>query len=173
MIEETRLPIHVDTVNARLRSGNVLESRNEALVVPVNCSGIMGQGLAHQFKDAWPGNFEAYAKACKRGRLHIGETLFYPTGRDLPRYIINFPTRRHWREPSSLRYIEMGLIDLAGQVRRLGIRSLAVPSLGCGRGRLNWYDVRIRIARASALMPDTRIDIYNPGWEWASQLCTA
>jgi O-acetyl-ADP-ribose deacetylase (regulator of RNase III) len=130
-------------------TGNLLTQDVEALVNTVNTEGIMGKGIALQFKKAWPAMFKDYEAACKRGdvtlgRMHVWETESL-TG---PRYIINFPTKGHWRARSKLVDIEAGLRDLTRVIRELGITSIAIPPLGCGNGGLDWREVEPRMQRA-------------------------
>lgn len=143
--------------------GNLLAADCEALVNTVNTVGVMGKGIALQFKQAFPDNFKAYARACRAGEVQIGRTLVFATGRlEGPRYIINFPTKRHWRQRSHLADIKAGLDDLVRQVKTLEIRSLAIPPLGCGNGGLEWSEVRPLIEAAFANFPDVRAVIYAP-----------
>ena len=143
--------------------GNLLQADAEALVNTVNCVGFMGKGIALQFKQAWPGNFEAYAKACKAGNVRPGQMFIWETGRIVdPKFIINFPTKRDWRGKSRIADIESGLRALIADVRRLGIRSIAVPPLGCGNGGLNWRDVRPLIEAAFAELPAVSVLLYGP-----------
>jgi len=147
----------------KVTQGDLLHSDAETLVNPVNAVGVMGKGLALQFKRAFPDNFQRYKAACKRGevvpgRVHIVE-------RDAlcnPRYIINFPTKRHWREPSRLADIESGLEDLARAIRERSIRSIAVPPLGCGNGGLAWTDVLPRIERVLGDLGGIAVFVYEP-----------
>src|SRR5690242_6830780 len=121
------------------KKGDLLSEDVEALVNSVNCVGIMGRGIALQFKNAFPDNFRAYAAACRRGEVQPGRMFVFETGRLLnPRYIINFPTKRDWRGKSRLEDIETGLAALAEEIRARGIRSIAVPPLGSGLGGLDW-----------------------------------
>jgi len=143
--------------------GNLLEADTEALVNTVNCVGYMGKGIALQFKQAFPENFKAYENACARGEVQPGRMLVYETGRfDHPKYIFNFPTKRHWRGNSRMEDIEAGLKSLAGEIKRLGIQSVAVPPLGCGNGGLEWAEVRPRIEHALAQLPEVRILLFEP-----------
>lgn len=145
------------------RCGNLLEAEVEALVNTVNCVGVMGKGLALQFKQAFPGNFQAYQHACQSGEVMPGQMFTVSTGRlDYPRYIINFPTKRHWRNPSRLEYIETGLEALIATVECLEISSIAVPPLGCGNGGLKWTRVAPLIEAAFAQMPATRVLVFQP-----------
>ena len=146
-----------------LTSGNLLESPADALVNTVNCVGVMGKGIALQFKQAFPANFKAYAAACKAGDVQPGRMFITETGQlHPPRYIINFPTKRHWRNKSRLEDIESGLVALAADIKRLGIHSIAIPPLGCGNGGLNWADVRPRIEQALAKFPELGVQLYPP-----------
>ncbi|ULA65764.1 MAG: Appr-1-p processing protein [Nitrospira sp.] len=144
-------------------TGNLLQADTEALVNTVNCDGFMGKGIALQFKQAWPENFAVYAKACRAKDVRPGEMLIWESSRMVnPRYIINFPTKRHWREKSHIEDIQSGLRALVRDVRRLGIRSIAVPPLGCGNGGLNWQDVRPLIESAFAELPGIQVQLFSP-----------
>ena len=143
--------------------GNLLTADAEALVNTVNCVGHMGKGIALQFKQAHPDDFKAYASVCRAGEMKPGRMFIFETGLLMdPKYIINFPTKRHWRGPSRIEDIEVGLDALAKDVERLGIRSIAVPPLGCGNGGLAWDVVRPMIVRAFERLPDVRVLLYAP-----------
>ncbi len=147
----------------KFTKGNLLEADVEALVNSVNCVGVMGKGIALQFKRAFPKNFRAYQKACRQQEVQPGQMFIVETGSMLnPRYIINFPTKRHWREKSRIEDIEAGLGALVADVRRLGIRSIAIPPLGSGLGGLDWRHVRPKIEAAFADLSDVRTVIYEP-----------
>lgn len=148
-----------------IAKGNLLEAPVEALVNTVNTQGIMGKGIALQFKQAFPAMFRDYEKACKAGEVRLGKVHVYDLGglTGGPHWIINFPTKGHWRERSRLADIEAGLRDLVATVRRLGIRSIAIPPLGCGNGGLDWTDVRPRIEAAFAELPDVKVRLFAPG----------
>jgi O-acetyl-ADP-ribose deacetylase (regulator of RNase III) len=155
--------------NLRLRmieivDGDLLEAKVEALVNAVNVMGVMGVGIALQFREKYPGMFKAYARACKSGEVVIGKMHVFDLGDSGgdPRWIINFPTKQHWREPSQLSYVTEGLTDLIYQVRRLKIRSIAIPPLGCGLGGLQWTEVRPLIEEAFAELPDVRVLLFEP-----------
>lgn len=155
-------------------TGDILAADAEALVNTVNCVGIMGRGIALQFRNAFPDNFKAYETACKRNELHPGKMFVFRTGQlTNPRYIINFPTKRHWKGKSRLADIESGLTALVAEIRRLGIRSIAIPPLGCGQGGLDWVDVRPRIEQALSTVPDIRVLLFSPTGTPASALSTA
>jgi O-acetyl-ADP-ribose deacetylase (regulator of RNase III) len=135
----------------------------EALVNTVNCVGQMGKGIALQFKQAFPANYKAYEAACKLGEVSPGRMLVHDHGMLIqPRYIINFPTKRHWRGKSRIEDIDAGLITLIEEVRQRGIRSIAIPPLGCGLGGLDWNEVRPRIEAAFASLPDVEVHLYAP-----------
>lgn len=147
-------------------TGNLLHAEVDALVNTVNCVGVMGKGIALQFKQAFPAMFEAYRKAAKAGEVVPGHMHIYPTDALVgPRYLINFPTKRHWKAGSLMEDIDAGLVDLVAQVRRLGITSIAVPPLGAGNGGLNWAEVRPRIVQAFAALPDVRVLLFEPAGE--------
>ncbi|AMC61821.1 hypothetical protein RN09_0073 [Mycobacterium tuberculosis variant africanum] len=142
-------------------SGDLLRADTEALVNTVNCVGVMGKGIALQFKRRYPEMFTAYEKACKRGEVTIGKMFVVDTGQlDGPKHIINFPTKKHWRAPSKLAYIDAGLIDLIRVIRELNIASVAVPPLGVGNGGLDWEDVEQRLVSAFQQLPDVDAVIY-------------
>lgn len=144
-------------------SGNLLEANADALVNTVNCDGFMGKGIALQFKQAFPRNFKVYEQACKAGDVVPGKMLVFDNGGLLrPRFIINFPTKRHWRNKSRIEDIEAGLKDLVQEVRRLQIQSIAVPPLGCGLGGLDWREVRPLIEAAFASLPEVKVLVFEP-----------
>ena len=143
--------------------GNILKSTAEALVNTVNAVGVMGKGIALQFKKAFPENFTAYEAACKKGQVRVGAMFITETGMlHGPRFIVNFPTKRHWKGKSRLEDIEAGLRALVQDVRRLGIRSIAIPPLGCGLGGLPWPEVKTRIEAAFSALPNVEVFIYEP-----------
>lgn len=143
--------------------GDILRDESEAIINTVNCVGVMGRGIALQFKNMWPDNFKAYEAACKREEVQPGRMFVFET-RQLtgPRYIINFPTKRHWRGKSRIQDIEAGLEALVREIRERGIRSIAIPPLGSGLGGLDWTEVRPRIEAALAALPDVQVRIYEP-----------
>ena len=144
-------------------SGNLLEADVEALVNTVNTVGVMGKGIALQFRQTFPENFKEEAAASKQGRVEPG-AMFVTEVKALtgPRFIINFPTKRDWRTKSQMEDIDSGLSALVNVVRGRGIRSLAVPPLGCGNGGLDWNEVRPRIEAAFAELPDVCVLLYSP-----------
>lgn len=144
-------------------SGDILNADVEALVNTVNCVGIMGRGIALQFKNMFPENFEAYSSACAVDAVQPGKMFVFET-RQLtnPRFIINFPTKRHWKGKSRIEDIDAGLVALREEIVRRGIRSIAIPPLGSGLGGLNWSEVKPRIVAALAPLQDVDIRVYEP-----------
>jgi len=143
--------------------GDILHADADAVVNTVNCVGVMGRGIALQFRRAFPENFRVYQEACKRGELRPGMVLTHKTKTlTRPYYVINFPTKTHWKGKSKLEYIEFGLRALVEEVKRLGIRTVAVPPLGCGLGGLRWSDVRPLIEQAFEQVPDVHVLLYQP-----------
>lgn len=145
------------------RQGNLLDADVEAVINTVNTVGVMGRGIALMFKERFPENFKAYASACKGGKVVTGEMFVTDTGElSGPRWIINFPTKRHWRQPSKIEWIEEGLQDLVRVVREKKIRSLALPPLGCGNGGLEWEQVRPLIEEAMGQLDDVNVLAFAP-----------
>jgi len=147
--------------------GNLLEADAEALVNTVNTVGVMGKGVALMFKEAFPENFKAYKRACKEKQVRLGE-MFVTQREDLlgPKWIINFPTKGHWKYPSQMKWIEDGLADLARVIEKKKIRSIAIPPLGSGSGGLDWTEVRSRIEKALGSLKDVNVIIYEPTAEY-------
>jgi len=147
----------------RYTRGNLLEADVEALVNTVNTVGVMGKGIALMFKEAFADNFKAYHAACKKGEVQIGR-MFVTERKDLvgPKWIINFPTKNHWRNPAKLEWIEDGLKDLKRVVKQHNIHSIALPPLGSGHGGLSWSDVRSRIEGALGEVDDVLILVFEP-----------
>jgi O-acetyl-ADP-ribose deacetylase (regulator of RNase III) len=142
--------------------GDLLRAKTDALVNAVNCVGVMGRGLAAQFKRAFPDNFAAYQRACERKEVQPGKMFVVDRGEDAPRYIINFPTKRHWRAASRIEDIEEGLNDLIEQIQSRSISSIAIPPLGCGLGGLDWTKVRPLIEHALSHIPEVQALVYEP-----------
>jgi O-acetyl-ADP-ribose deacetylase (regulator of RNase III) len=146
----------------REEHGNLLESQADALVNTVNTVGVAGKGVALQFRQAYPDNFQAYASAVKQGEVIPGRMFVWETGHlEKPRFIINFPTKRHWRGDSRIEDIRDGLQDLARCITEYHITSVAIPPLGCGNGGLQWDDVRKLIVETLELV-SVDILIYPP-----------
>ena len=146
-----------------LAKGNILEADAEALVNTVNTEGIMGKGIALQFKKKFPQMYEAYRAACEAGEVVPGRMhVFEQTEMLNPRYIINFPTKRHWRSRARMEDIKAGLTALKQEIEKRGIRSIAVPPLGCGNGRLDWRNVRPTIERGLNGLRDVHVMLFAP-----------
>lgn len=147
-----------------LTHGDLLKQDDvDAIVNTVNCVGVMGKGIALQFRNKWPRNFRAYEAACKAKQVRTGQMFVFDSGALVqPNYIINFPTKEHWRSGARIEYIRDGLTDLVAQIRTLGIRSIAIPPLGCGNGGLDWLVVRPLIESAFAEMPDIEVRLFSP-----------
>jgi len=149
------------------KTGDILAEDAEALVNTVNCVGIMGRGVALQFKNAFSANFRAYKAACDRGQVQPGRMFIFEIGSESatlanPRFIINFPTKRHWKGKSRMEDIDAGLKALAGEIETRGIRSIAIPPLGSGLGGLKWSDVRLRIERALEGFDHLKVVVFEP-----------
>lgn len=143
--------------------GNLLKANADALVNTVNTVGVAGKGIALQFRTAFPENHRAYVAACKRGEVVPGRVHVFETGQLVgAKYIINFPTKRHWRARSRLADIETGLADLRRVIQELRIRSIALPPLGCGNGGLDWTDVAPRIHAALAGLDGVEVVLFEP-----------
>lgn len=142
----------------RYVKGDIFDSQAEALVNPVNCVGVMGRGLALKFKNNFPDNFEAYANACDGHRVEIGACLPFKCGKT---WVVNFPTKDHWRNKSEMEWIVWGLNDLRRWLVEDQINSVALPPLGCGLGGLKWVLVKAEIERALASLK-CNIEVYEP-----------
>jgi O-acetyl-ADP-ribose deacetylase (regulator of RNase III) len=145
------------------RTGDILSDDAEALVNTVNCVGIMGRGIALQLKNAFPENFRFYKLACDRKEVQPGRMLVYENDKlNNPRFIINFPTKRHWRGKSRMEDIEAGLRTLIAEIKVRNVHSIAIPPLGSGLGGLDWRAVRRRIEHALNGLDDVRVVVYEP-----------
>jgi O-acetyl-ADP-ribose deacetylase (regulator of RNase III) len=147
------------------KHGNLLHENVEALVNAVNCVGVMGKGIALEFKNSFPENFRLYKKACKAGEVHPGKMfVVFAIGLLNPKYIINFPTKFHWENKSRIKDIESGLDALALEIQKLGINSIAIPALGCGNGGLDWSDVKplIESKLSQPQMQNVKVIIFEP-----------
>jgi O-acetyl-ADP-ribose deacetylase (regulator of RNase III)/uncharacterized protein YwgA len=138
----------------------------EALVNTVNCVGVMGKGVALEFKNRWPANFKAYKKICDAKELQPGQMFVFDTkslfDSEGPRYLVNFPTKAHWRSKSNISYVEDGLDALALTIQEYGIKSIGVPPLGCGNGGLDWAEVKPLIVAKLAELEDVDIVVFSP-----------
>lgn len=147
------------------KTGDMFDEPTEAIVNTVNCVGVMGKGVALEFKRRWPENFRAYKRLCDAGDISPGKMFVFENGGlvgDHHRYLINFPTKQHWRAHSKIEFIEAGLDDFVRQVKHLGVASVALPPLGCGNGGLDWSDVRPLIERKLAPLSDVRFVVFPP-----------
>lgn len=143
--------------------GNLLDAPVEALVNTVNTVGIMGKGIALMFKERFPNNMQAYAQACKQKQVVTGKMFVTETGELLgPRWIVNFPTKEHWRSDSKISWIEEGLQDLRRFVVDNHVKSIAISPLGSGNGRLPWPDVKQQIEDALSDLTSTDMLVYEP-----------
>ena len=146
-----------------IAKGDLLEQRVDAIVNTVNTVGVMGKGIALQFRRKWPANYKAYEEACKRNEVVPCKMFVFDNGGLVePKYIINFPTKRHWRQPSRLSDIKCGLEDLITQIKTLKIKSIAIPPLGCGNGGLDWSEVRPLIEASFKDLPDVNVKLFAP-----------
>lgn len=146
------------------RIGNLFESSSEALVNTVNTVGVMGKGIALQFKKLYPNNFKEYLELCKEGKFEVGHILVVRDQNTLTgeKIILNFPTKKHWRSPSEYEFIESGLIELKRILREEGIKSVAIPPLGSGNGGLQWQKVKSLIESHLADLEECEIVVYEP-----------
>ncbi len=143
--------------------GNIFTSDAEAIVNTVNCVGVMGKGIALQSKKAFPQNYDAYEKASKQGEIEPGKMFVFETNQLIgPKYIINFPTKRHWRDRSRYEDIAVGLNALAKVICQLNLKSVAIPPLGCGLGGLNWKRIHPMIQETLSLFPEVDVNLFEP-----------
>lgn len=148
------------------KKGNMFKEPVQAIVNTVNCVGVMGKGVALEFKNRWPSNFKAYKKLCDAKGLKPGQMFVFDT-RELfesagPRYLINFPTKNHWRSKSKISYVEDGLDALADTIRNYDIKSIAIPPLGCGNGGLDWAEVKSLIVSKLSELEGVDIVVFAP-----------
>lgn len=143
--------------------GNLLAAKVEALVNTVNTVGVMGKGIALMFKEAFPENYRRYEEACKVGEVQVGQ-MFVVERHELfgPKWIVNFPTKKHWRHPTKISWVIEGLQELRQFVNEKNIKSIAIPPLGCGNGGLDWGDVKKEIQKALGDLEGVEILIYEP-----------
>jgi len=139
--------------------GNIFDSETEAIVNAVNTVGIMGKGIALEFKKRYPENFKVYKNACETGTLKTGSVLVVKEYDG--KIIINFPTKAHWKDASKLKYIIDGLESLKSMVLNQNIKSLALPAIGCGLGGLKWEVVKELIKKDLSHL-DANIFVYEP-----------
>lgn len=148
------------------KRGDLFSEPAEALVNTVNCVGVMGKGVALEFKKRWPANFKAYKKLCEGKELAPGRMFIFDTkelfASEGPRYLVNFPTKAHWRSKSQISYIEDGLSALREEIVMHGIKSIAIPPLGCGNGGLDWADVKPLILAKLSELEGVEIVVFPP-----------
>ena len=144
------------------RSGDILQDDAQALVNPVNCVGTMGKGLAKAFKNAFPANDRAYRDRCRRQLLRPGRIFIFTLQGTPNRYILNFPTKDHWRDPSTIEYIDKGLKTLAAAVTSRHITSISIPALGTGLGGLEWETVHQLLLHHMEPLTSTEVRIFTP-----------
>jgi O-acetyl-ADP-ribose deacetylase (regulator of RNase III)/uncharacterized protein YwgA len=145
-------------------TGNLFDSHADALVNTVNTVGIMGKGIALQFKKLFPNNFNLYKIECESGNFDIGK-LFITTDQNTltgEKLIINFPTKKHWKSPSEYEYIEIGLDELVKVIKERKIKSIAIPPLGSGNGGLQWFKVKKIIHEKLNDIKDCEVIVYEP-----------
>ena len=146
----------------KFKTGNILEDPSEVLVNTVNCAGIMGKGLALEFKLRYLPMFTKYQEACSKKELLPGMVWVWSTGEEQPKYIFNFSTKDHWRSPSKLSWIKQGLDELLKQTKAFKVKSVAIPPLGCGLGGLDWNVVKPMIVYTCNRLPAVDWSIYEP-----------
>lgn len=148
------------------KTGDLFLDKSEALVNTVNCVGVMGKGVAHEFKHRWPENYKAYKKVCTAKELRPGQMLIFELGnlfeKGEPKFIVNFPTKDHWRAKSKLEYISEGLDALVSDIKKYQIKSIALPPLGCGNGGLDWSVVRPMMVDKLSELENVSVTIYEP-----------
>ena len=145
------------------QTGDVLKVKAEALVNTVNCVGVMGKGVALHFKKKFPDNYKFYTNACSQKDVQLGRMLVFERRTMFnPLYIINFPTKRHWKNKSFMENIEAGLIDLVRVIKDRNIDSIALPALGCGLGGLDWNNVKHLVQRILSPLNDVKITVFEP-----------
>lgn len=144
-------------------TGNLLDAEVDALVNTVNTVGVMGKGIALMFKERFPANNAAYSRACKAGEVQTGRMFVTETGELMgPRWIINFPTKQHWRAKTRMQWITDGLADLRRFIEQNPVRSIAIPPLGAGNGGLDWAEVKPHIEQALGDLDGVEVIVFEP-----------
>lgn len=145
--------------------GNIIESDTEALVNTVNTVGVMGKGIALAFKKAFPIVWDEYKKSVDNDTFRMGKVQVVKTNTLTPKYVINFPTKKHWRHPSRIEYIENGLNNLIGEIIKYNIKSISIPPLGCGNGKLEWGVIKPLLEKKlNKVAKNIEIVIFEPGY---------
>ncbi|WP_291722272.1 macro domain-containing protein [Bernardetia sp.] len=143
--------------------GNILESNAEVIINPVNMVGVMGKGLALQFKQKFPYNYKVYKEACQNKTIDVGKLLLVDeSSLERKKFIINFPTKKHWRSASKIEYVEEGLKDLVKIINENNFGSIAIPALGCGLGGLDWEDVKLLLEKYLKELENIEIIVFEP-----------
>jgi O-acetyl-ADP-ribose deacetylase (regulator of RNase III) len=145
-------------MSVKFVTGDIFNSSMQTLVNPVNCFGIMGRGIALKFKNRYPEMFDDYVIKCNSGVIQIGKPDIYKKA--VP-WVINFPTKNHWRDPSRFRYVKSGLDYLVDHYKEWGVESIATPALGCGLGGLEWNGVKVIIEEYLEKL-EIPVEIYEP-----------
>ncbi|UNK25913.1 macro domain-containing protein [Serratia plymuthica] len=143
----------------RYESGDLLQSQTVALVNAVNCQGVMGKGIAYQFKETFPINYGIYREACKNGRFNIGDILIVSERQKL---IVNFPTKDNWKKKSQYEFIAKGLASLKKEIIERNITSISIPPLGCGNGGLEWSRVELMLKDSFADLNAVDVVLFAP-----------
>lgn len=153
-------------MSVKFKSGDLFSDKSEALVNTVNCVGVMGKGVAYEFKHRWPENYKAYKKLCDAKSLKPGQIFIFELtnlfGKCEPKFIVNFPTKDHWRSKSKIEYISDGLNALISDIKKYKIKSIALPPLGCGNGGLDWSIVRPMMFEKLSELDEVDVSIYGP-----------
>lgn len=148
------------------KNGNMFDEPTEAIVNTVNCVGVMGKGVALEFKNRWPENYRAYKELCDKNLLVTGQMFVFQNismfDNGSHKYLINFPTKKHWRSKSKISYIEEGLDALILEITKLKIKSVSLPPLGCGNGGLEWSDVKTLIEAKLSNITNTKFVVFVP-----------
>ena len=149
----------------RFTKGNILQADVEALVNTVNTVGIMGKGIALAFKKAFPLNYKLYKEACDNKEFTVGSMFTTKTGQLMPKFIINFPTKEHWKRRSKIDFVKSGMKELVKTIKTNEIKSIPIPPLGCGNGGLNWNEVKpIIVNELQSINKNIEVIIYEPGF---------
>lgn len=155
----------ITTKMIKFTKGNILTADVEALVNTVNTVGVMGKGIALAFKKAFPLNYKLYKEICDKKEFSVGDIFTTNTGQLTPKFIINFPTKQHWKGRSKIEYVENGMKKLVETIKTNEIKSIAIPPLGCGNGGLQWSIVKpIILNELKHIDKDVEVIIYEPGF---------
>lgn len=142
--------------------GDLFDAKVEALVNPVNTRGVMGKGVALEFKKRFPSNYYRYVEACKNNELSPGGLFVTRSEQDNPKWIVNVATKKHWKDKSDMNWIIFGLVHIKYFVLEENIETIAMPALGVGNGGLSWQDVKKQMIKSLPQLEDTEVFIYEP-----------